>query len=854
MDPAPGHLVAAGLLLGLAAGGPGRSLRGQRPAALLAPVVPVLVALLGPALALASGSVAGALSVLLAFVPAFLVRRAGVTLSGAAVVAGALGVLGSALALPFAGPLPIGLAAAALVLAAGLLAGRGDGSGSAAGADSPWALMGGAGAGIAAAAATWMIRGELLHPWPFAFVLAAMMLLGMAAGRSIGRRTERAAAASVAAASIVALFLVGRGQLAGAIARVAGGDGLPAVHPLGGVLTVGASAAIHGLPLGLALGLALPGPLTRRLLAAAAAGLVAAGAISAITHDQPATLAIGAILACLAAAVARTPASLRSVAPAPTASTGGIAALAAATVAAAAIAAGWWIARPSIPWSDRFAGAGWSAVEPGDDPGSLALDGRVVSGGEPARQVSERLAGHLALLLAREPRRVLVVGRPGPSLVEALTSHGVSTIHVATPLPPLTWSGDAFSRVVAPSPAALRGGDPFDAIVVMLADPTLPQFQAYFTPSGRARLAELLAPGGVLVQAFDLDRLPPDVLLGEMALVRETLPDAYLALADVGRGGLLLLVAPAPDQGVDPPRVAPSDAGSADASPATPDASPGPQPLDISRLLDPTRFPPEVRASLREALVLTPAHLLATFIAGSSEIDALGGDSPAAAPWTPGRRAFVHAPPRDVARGIASAFFHDRLRITDLPVRPASLLQPGEFAHAWPFVALESRIGPDWQASGQIRTQHAFTRFLGVPGVYRRGSRRLRLSQEGRSLIVTVRPMHDADIGILQDSMDGLRTGAPRRQGTGLVHGHATLWAFEELSIDEQIITATWHCPMAQRLYGIRYHLTARVKPGLFEEPLEFALGNLRCMHGAAGQEVAFQPFGPPAPASQAPR
>ena len=794
---------------------------------------------------------AAVVSLLLAFIPAFLARRSGMTLSSVAVVAGALGLLGSALALPFTGPLPLGLVATILVLVAALAASRVEAAAAATTDRSLSALFCGAGAGLAAAAATWMIRGELLHPWPFAFVLVSMILLGIAAGRAIGQRIARGAAIALASACIVALFLVGHGLLADVIARAAGGEGLPAVYPMGGLLTLCASAAIHGLPLGLALGLAQSGPLTRRMLAGAAVGLVAAGAVSALTRDQSCTLALGAIALCIAAAAARTYGARRTRVESPVAATLGV----------VLVAAAWWQSGGAMThaehagsegfshesfsmWDLRSAGAGWSTVVDSAS-GGLALDGRLVSGGEPARLVSERLAGHLAALLAKDPKRVLVVGHWHSVLTQALGYKGAPTLEYAAPLPPFASFMKDFPGISAPSPAALRGSGPYDAVIVALADPTLPQFQAYFTPSGRAQLAELLAPGGVLVQLLDLDRLPPDVLLREIALVRETMPDAYLALPDLGRGGLLILVAPAPDQGVEAPGVASDDPGSPSTS-STPPPAAGIRPLDLSRLLDPARFPPDVQTSLREALVLTPAHLLAAFIAGPAEIEALGADVSAADPWTPGGAAFVHAPPREIARGLAQAFFLDHLQVVDLPVLPGALLQPGEFGRVFSFVALETRLGSEWAASGQVRTRTTATRFLGAPGVYREGSRRLELAMEGRDLTVTTRPMHDADLDILQNSMDGLKGKSPRRQGSGFVHDHPALWAFEELSIDEQIITATWHCPIAQRLFGVKYHLTVGVKPGLFEGPLEFALGNLRCAHGPAGQDVTFQPFGPP--------
>jgi hypothetical protein len=252
-----------------------------------------------------------------------------------------------------------------------------------------------------------------------------------------------------------------------------------------------------------------------------------------------------------------------------------------------------------------------------------------------------------------------------------------------------------------------------------------------------------------------------------------------------------------------------------------------------------------VRESLRAALLLTPAQLMATIVAGSAELDALGENAAPADAWTPGPRAFTFAPQR-LARPLAQALFLGRLQVVDLPVLPAIIQGSGDFDRSVPFIGLETRLGIDWSVSGRLRFQNRLGGFLGSTGVYRDRSRRVSFARPGHDLTVTERPLHAMSVDILQASMDGLVSGKSLHAGTAMLNGHPALWSFEQPSVDEQIVVATWHCAHGERLFGLRHRLTEGVKPGMFEEVLEFALGSVRCSHGLAARgDVSWQPVAP---------
>lgn len=888
--PSPSHLVAAGLLLGIATGRPSQEIASRRSAALLAGGMIVLVMLGGPvALSHATGWIAGFLSLGGAMAIGWLTRRAGlVSLDVPALLPVACGLGLAGLTLPLAGPLPVGLAGALLVALAGLLRVPSDvvGAEDSTQDSAPRRALAwenlllaflGLGSALGLVALMLLLRGQISGPWPFGFLLAGALVAGLALGRRAGSAAPPITLIAILI-GIVGMALALRGTLATAAAAVVGTLELNPLTGSGAALALIASALLLGLATTIAPGVVIAGALDSALVVGAAVGLAAAGLASSAFHDPLALLSASVSLLAVTSLPslhrARGQNHVRS----------GLGLLAAIAVSLLLVTASWWRESPAGQGSSPRSGSGWTARVTGPDggPHALEIDGQVVATSDPTREPSGRLAGHLAGLLPGEAHHALVVGWPLPGLLEALSTHGFESITVADPVP---GAADAFRSladapgrsvngitwITASSPAALPPGPPYDAIILSLPDPRFRHGEAFFTPSALAALVARLSPDAEFVEIIDLDRLTPPDLFAHVALLRESLPDPVVFLADGGRGGIVLLAAPSPARSAGlsvaatesaesptPAQVAarPDSRTPGDAAPLEPSrirdeklippvlVAPRGRPFNLARLLDPQRITPAVEASLRAALLLTPAHLMSTVVAGGTEIDELGENATAWDPWAPGPQGLTLPPPAAIARPLAQALFHDRLRIVDLPVTPGVLQGRGEYSRALPFIGIETHLGPEWALTGELRYQNRIATFLGSSGIYRDHSRQVTFTGPGEEIRVSERPLHSVDLEVLQNSLDGLASGRPMHRGSAMLNGHPTLWAFEQRSPDEQIITATWHCPVSDRLFGLRYRLTEGVKPSLFEKPLERALGSVRCAHGpAALGDVSWRPL-----------
>jgi hypothetical protein len=244
---------------------------------------------------------------------------------------------------------------------------------------------------------------------------------------------------------------------------------------------------------------------------------------------------------------------------------------------------------------------------------------------------------------------------------------------------------------------------------------------------------------------------------------------------------------------------------------------------------------PAVLASLEKALLLEPEDLLATFVAGRREIDALRGSLGPADPWIEGGLALRQPAPELVARGLTRGFLFSQLQVVELSVDAGVVGREPPFAALYPFLGIETDLPEQWRApEALVRSRNTVAQFLGEMGVYRDASRRMVFEREGARLTVTEQLRSVAGPQTLTDSINAFWSDDVRRNGTSVVHGHLAYWLYAEPANGPQRVVMTWHCPYQGRLYLAEHEVTDG-KPGQFEEPLRFLGTHVRCAHPRRG-------------------
>ncbi len=795
--------VAVGLLL---AWRPPQAFRAGPWRALLAMVAGALVA----PVALARLPAAAASAIVLA-----LVVLAGLGVGDlrdrlrAALAGVGIGGLGAALVLPLVGPLATSLAGA--ILAAGgafLLAARREAPGRAP-AEATDGLPAGIGlalalaAGAATATVLRLPMDSGAHPWPAQPAAAGFMALAIAAALGMAGRTRGGGRWAVVAVglALAALPVVPAVRAGGEalLAGMAGMRALPVVGVAGGLVVLLAGAAL----------LALPG--------------LGAGTLLSPRHAR-------------------------------------------AGLAAFALASAVWLAH------DHGATTTVTAEPPGTDQVEL-LRGHLVAWQAAGRLPDDLLAGHLAAMAADGRERAAVLSWSPTRSAEALRLHGVASV---------TQAGPPGSRGMDASvwrPSDLSRLAPLDIVISHLEDPDLAEHAPYFTRDGRAAIRRALAPGGVFIQRLSVNRLGPEGVLRQVLALREVFPETWIASADFAHGGSVLAVclgparvpaapqragiqdAPAPaddaaaggataesapptrvetearaprvtgeeGQRVEPPAAEP--AASADAGAAT-------RLLEHARFEPPRGFSREIAASLREARLLGTPDLLATWVAGPVEQDALRGLLQPADAWTPGLLAFRHPAPADIARELTQAMLWGQLARVDVPMRAGPRTVPGTHPQRHDFIGLDARLPIEWTvAETVLRHANHLGRAFGRPGLSRSTARRMVLAAPGRRLEVRAHDAARGDRDMLAAALANLEGDGLMRSGGAIVHGHQALWMFEQDATRRQEVTLAYHCPLQSRLFTLELVVTDGVKPGLYDPLLALLASDMRCRHPGDGDQ-----------------
>jgi spermidine synthase len=243
---------------------------------------------------------------------------------------------------------------------------------------------------------------------------------------------------------------------------------------------------------------------------------------------------------------------------------------------------------------------------------SLELNGVNVAGTSPELRAIQRLQGHLPLLLARDPRRVLHIGFGSGGTAWAVAQHPVSEIVIAEISPEvLQVSGSVFGDVnhgVLADPrvrvvlndgrnALLAMKERFDAILSDSIHPVYAGNSTLYTREYFQLCRRRLAPGGVVSMWLPMYSLSTDSYLGILRAFCDVFPSAAVWYDPIVLNEFTVV---------------------------TGSAEPGPLKLHWESIGDPA-----LAGTLAEAGIGTPYDLAAMLLLGPREVAMLAGEAPA---------------------------------------------------------------------------------------------------------------------------------------------------------------------------------------------------------------------------------